>query len=580
MKSLKHIAFCLALAVFSICSLHGQTTEEIATKFLDFSLESDTLNIKAQLFVPENYDAEFQYPLVVRLHGAGLVGNDNHNHIRTGSVAKWGKNDFQSEHPCFIFCPQAPSGNITWFTSNSVQSIDVLLDSMINFYSIDTSRIYITGNSMGGIGTWKYITADPDRYAAAIPECGGLASSVSYNAPLIEGIRLMPIWHFHGGSDNVVPTVLSRTIVNNYLELHQGTLFTHDYGRLEFNLTDEEIEACINEHQDLLYTEVREIGHNIWSFVNNTPLSMEWLFKQRKRSPHNMTVEKTEGKIEVSGNKEFSFTTSEHVDSVAIWYGQLNSPNMEFIQGFKDVAGSFTFNSDNHDDYPFSVLKFLAFDEEGYVIGKDYTSVFNINNSSNGSPSIEILNDLALFTEDITLSKYKMKIRTGDPESASLQITYSVSIDGGQSYVDIINEETSTEEFEKEIILSEIDSSDHVILRVSVSDGEYTATDQTLVFKNLKGKTVPVLPQMTNNFRIYPNPTSKVVFLDFEAYRSGKVQVDLLSLNGRLIYRHEEEVGAGKVELDLPDLELDAGSYILLLNMMGTNQMSRTIVIH
>ena len=206
MNKVKYFVSIIFLSCIAIQSLTAQTAAEITAKFSDYSLLTDTLNIKARLFTPESYDPEDSYPVVMTLHGLGESGDDNEKQVLLNHIAtSWGKDDVQAVNPCFIFSPQCPTSHTDWSYTDNYQSVMILLDSLIDTYSIDTTRIYITGLSMGGIGSWYYMYMDPDKYAAAIPVCGGIYGNDEENKYLIETIKHIPVWDFHGGSDNVVP---------------------------------------------------------------------------------------------------------------------------------------------------------------------------------------------------------------------------------------------------------------------------------------------------------------------------------------------------------------------------------------
>lgn len=173
-----------------------------------------------RLHVPEDYDPQVSYPVVLFLHGAGERGNDNEvNLARNNTLPDLAKD---SDKPCIIVVPQCPANqqwvNTPWANGNYVQDnipmstplsmVKDLLDNIEEEYNIDRNREYIMGVSMGGFGTWDMITRYPDRFAAAIPICGGADPTKT------ELIKNMPIWTFHGTADTDVPYKGTKAMVD------------------------------------------------------------------------------------------------------------------------------------------------------------------------------------------------------------------------------------------------------------------------------------------------------------------------------------------------------------------------------
>ena len=131
-------------------------------------------------------------PMLVFLHGSGERGNDLAlvcRHGPPGLVARG------QDFPFFILSPQCPRRSV-W----EPDSLDALLDHLLTTLPVDKNKIWLTGISMGGYGTWDWGTASPERFAALVPICGA-------GRPFLaaERLRTMPIWAFHGGRDKVVP---------------------------------------------------------------------------------------------------------------------------------------------------------------------------------------------------------------------------------------------------------------------------------------------------------------------------------------------------------------------------------------
>ena len=144
-------------------------------------------------YTPKDYNPTEKYPLVIFLHGAGERGDDPALVARYGFLKQAAEG---KEFPFLIAAPQCPN-NQSW--GNYLESLNDFLDEIIERYSVDQTRIYLTGLSMGGTGTWHWLMANPERFAAAAPVCG---TGIYWYACRIAN---KPIWMFHGNADTVVP---------------------------------------------------------------------------------------------------------------------------------------------------------------------------------------------------------------------------------------------------------------------------------------------------------------------------------------------------------------------------------------
>ena len=152
------------------------------------------------LYLPADYEQQAAWPLLLFLHGAGERGDDLDKvkiHGPPKLVAAG------QEMPFIVVSPQVPEGQ-RW----SVTMLDGVLKESVANYNVDEERIYVTGLSMGGFGTWDLAIAFPDRFAAIAPICGGGAA---YNACAIKDV---PVWNFHGAKDTVVPIERSQEMVD------------------------------------------------------------------------------------------------------------------------------------------------------------------------------------------------------------------------------------------------------------------------------------------------------------------------------------------------------------------------------
>jgi predicted peptidase len=161
-----------------------------------------TRTIRYLLYLPEAYrhGAGDDWPLLLFLHGAGQRGDD------LDAIKKHGPPKLvqaRADFPLVVVSPQCTLGR-RW----DAQQLAELVEHVARTHRVDRSRMYITGLSMGGYGTWAMIAAHPKLFAAAVPICGG---GVPENAPQIGG---QPIWAFHGEQDPIVPLSEGQRMVD------------------------------------------------------------------------------------------------------------------------------------------------------------------------------------------------------------------------------------------------------------------------------------------------------------------------------------------------------------------------------
>lgn len=220
------------------------------------SEEGDTLRYR--IMVPDSFEPGKLYPMVLFLHGAGERGSDNQSQLVWGAHA-FADESFRSEHPAVVIAPQAPTGSfwsdLTWLRGDGEPSRPLALAHQVvqqyaGSYPIDPDRIYATGLSMGGFGTWDLITQHPDYYAAAMPICGGGNPELAYR------LASFPVWTFHGALDTVVPPTLSRAMID-----------------------------AIREAGGLPgYTEYPDMDHFSWVPAYEDRFALEWLFSQSRNN--------------------------------------------------------------------------------------------------------------------------------------------------------------------------------------------------------------------------------------------------------------------------------------------------------
>lgn len=212
-----------------------------------FSMErviEKTVKLNYLLYLPEQYgrDAGFKWPLVMFLHGAGERGSDIEL-VKTHGIPKMVENG--ERFPFIAVSPQCPEDS--WWTEQ-VDELNALLDEVIEKYQVDTARVYLTGLSMGGYGTWRLAAVHPERFAAIAPVCGG---GILSDAIFLKDV---PAWVFHGAKDDVVPILESEKMV----------------------------EAVRKFGGDVKFTVYPEANHDSWTETYNNPELYKWLLEHKK----------------------------------------------------------------------------------------------------------------------------------------------------------------------------------------------------------------------------------------------------------------------------------------------------------
>jgi len=204
-----------------------------------------------RLFRPAGAAAGRKLPLVVFLHGGNGVGTDNLRQISGGNLlgsSLWLLPENQESHPCFVFAPQAEHEWEERELSGFALLVVKAIESLEGEHDIDPRRVYLTGQSSGGYGTWNLIAHRPDLFAAAAPLCGGGDSSMA------AGLRGIPIWAFHGLDDEVVDPSESRGM----------------------------IAAVKRAGGNPKLTEYPGVGHDVWLMAYTEPGLITWLFEQTR----------------------------------------------------------------------------------------------------------------------------------------------------------------------------------------------------------------------------------------------------------------------------------------------------------
>lgn len=212
-----------------------------------FAKSVSAAGLNFQLYGNPKWSGAERYPLVIWLHGAGQSGSDNEAQMG-GATKPFTEEANQEERPCFVLAPQCPDRAIGWkdaVATNLMTLIGELCDSL----PIDESRLYLTGSSMGGSGSWRLGTEHPGVFAAIVPLCGGGDPSKA------AALKDTPLWAFHGDKDDEVPLDRSKSMV-------------------------EAIKAAGGDK--VIFTILEGEGHIIASGVYAKTDLHEWIFQQQR----------------------------------------------------------------------------------------------------------------------------------------------------------------------------------------------------------------------------------------------------------------------------------------------------------
>lgn len=255
---MKKFALICLLALFAVSSF--------AQQFQSASFTIVGNSLPYRIMFPKDYDESKKYPLLIFLHGAGERGNDNQKQLALGE--QFLINNFYSTNSSIVIVPQCPQTSywanckrheiagkmsfafgITEEPTEAMKTLIYLIDDWLASGKINTSKVYVGGLSMGGMGTFELLWRKPNTFAAAFPICGGADLN---KMPLYA--RNTAVWIFHGAADSVVPVKYSQEAYNMLKLL-----------------------GC-----DARYTEYPGVDHASWDNVFQEKRLVKWLFDHKR----------------------------------------------------------------------------------------------------------------------------------------------------------------------------------------------------------------------------------------------------------------------------------------------------------
>jgi predicted peptidase len=260
------VLFTFAVLFFAAPNLAAQKVE---TGFLNRSVFVSGSEYRYQVYVPREFTRSRSWPVIVALHGGGEYGNDGIRQTN-GGLARAIRLHWE-RFPAIVIFPQSHADGTPGWQLEGGRAALAALDKSIKEFNGDRSRVYLTGLSAGGNGSWYLASQHPDRFAALVVVCGfisefkGRTSGVQYpalapaSAPdpyvfIAKRVSTLPIWIFHGDADQSVSVEESRKMAA----------------------------ALKGIGVNVQYTELPGVDHNAWDPAYERADLVEWMFKQRR----------------------------------------------------------------------------------------------------------------------------------------------------------------------------------------------------------------------------------------------------------------------------------------------------------
>jgi len=256
------LAIGLALVMKPSPAVEDAVVDAFEQRSVSVADDGRPVEFRYRLLRPEAPQPGVRHPVVLFLHGAGERGDDNEAQLKF--LPQWmSEAGNRRRHPCFLIAPQCRKDHawaeIDWKLKRPLPLAErptadlaaavAALDAVLATEPADPGRVYVTGLSMGGYGTWDLACRSPERFAAALPICGGGDAAVAGR------LATLPLWCFHGSDDPLVPAELSRSM----------------------------IAAIVAAGGTPIYSELPGVGHDSWTPAYRNPAVLDWLFAQRRR---------------------------------------------------------------------------------------------------------------------------------------------------------------------------------------------------------------------------------------------------------------------------------------------------------
>jgi predicted esterase len=281
----------LAIAFLAVAAAPARGTDPPESRLFDHD-DGDGNTISYRVFPPPDIDPALKYPLVLYLHGCWMHAVQDLDELTSvigGLMAATQTDEWKS----YLVVPQAsPSPGTDWYLQRSIALVIEILDEVESRYPIDQRRLYVTGQSMGGIGTYALFYYQPGRFAAGVPVSGGVRDSDL--GRVSAALKDIPLWIFHGALDDVIPVDRGRTMVQALQDAGGAACYT---------------EYPDQDHGNAMYRRVySEESRELYS----------WLFGQRIRRGPKATFKALPERGEIPLEVRFDAGASTAGDDAAI----------------------------------------------------------------------------------------------------------------------------------------------------------------------------------------------------------------------------------------------------------------------
>jgi heat shock protein HslJ/poly(3-hydroxybutyrate) depolymerase len=250
-----------------IAGVVNASAQKVETGFLNRSLQVDGVEYRYQVYVPREFRRSTSWPVILALHGAGECGNDGliQTNVGLGTAIRRHADRF----PAIVVFPQIRADGTPGWQRAGARAALAATDNAIKEFSGDKSRVYLTGLSAGGNGSWYLASHFPERFAAVVVVCGWItefhgSTGISYPAlapadpdpftAIARRVSRLPIWIFHGDADATVPVEESRRMAT----------------------------ALKAIGANVQYTELPGVGHNAWDPAYDRADLLIWMLRQRR----------------------------------------------------------------------------------------------------------------------------------------------------------------------------------------------------------------------------------------------------------------------------------------------------------
>ncbi|TRX60139.1 T9SS type A sorting domain-containing protein [Fulvivirga sp. M361] len=353
----------------------------IPDEFESNEFDHDGVTIPYRLLTPEIPDSNQKLPLIVALHGAENFGSPRDRFLMcAGSYALgWLAPSLQKKYPSYVIAPHLYDdlffdGYDGWDEEKPLDFLKRLIDQLLATEKIDPNRIYLTGHSMGGIGTFTVPVKLKDYFAALMPmnTAGGCPEVCEIiNNKVYDNLS---IWAIHHRNDAANSNV--RDVFDQLKSQGKEVYSTHSFGDEIINLKTSRIEELIEEHQRYFHTEYRYSCHSNGIFFCHTssmdtilrdPLFQKWVFRQHKVDADAIQITSADS----TNNYAIHWKAKNPLDSLEVWFRTSAATKWSMLDKIPAGKGSFelvpaVMESDIGQD---SKVKLVLLNDTGFTYG-------------------------------------------------------------------------------------------------------------------------------------------------------------------------------------------------------------------